>query len=246
MAASSPSTRRSPRPTSPRRLRGPRLPRGGRRPARGDLLRRDLRLRAPGRGRQAGAEPAGQGGAGRDGQRRVRQGRAAARADPSSGADPFAAMAPFRAAVDQFHQHTAPSDWIEGLVKAFVGDGLADDFYREIAAYLDPHPRPGRVLARRRRARGVRRRAGARAPSRRTTRLGGRLALWGRRLMGEALIQAQRVAAERDALSALLAGGVDRPGWTSRRSGGCSPGSPSVTPSGWPSSDSRRRSLLLG
>ncbi|MGA8210049.1 MAG: ferritin-like fold-containing protein, partial [Nocardioidaceae bacterium] len=36
-------------------------------------------------------------------------------------------------------------------------------------------------------------------------------ALWGRRLMGEALSQAQRVAAERDALSALLAGGVDRP-----------------------------------
>ena len=43
-------------------------------------------------------------------------------------------------------------------------------------------------------------------------RVGGRLALWGRRLMGEALTQAQRVAAERDALSALLAGGVDRPG----------------------------------
>ena len=43
-------------------------------------------------------------------------------------------------------------------------------------------------------------------------RLGGRLALWGRRLMGEALTQAQRVAAERDALTALLAGGIDRPG----------------------------------
>ena len=38
------------------------------------------------------------------------------------------------------------------------------------------------------------------------------MALWGRRLMGEALTQAQGVAAERDALSALLAGGVDRPG----------------------------------
>jgi hypothetical protein len=30
--------------------------------------------------------------------------------------------------------------------------------------------------------------------------------------MGEALTQAQRVAAERDALSGLLAGGIDRPG----------------------------------
>ena len=39
-------------------------------------------------------------------------------------------------------------------------------------------------------------------------RLAGRLALWGRRLVGEALSQAQRVAAERDALAALLVGGV--------------------------------------
>jgi hypothetical protein len=30
--------------------------------------------------------------------------------------------------------------------------------------------------------------------------------------MGEALSQAQRVAADRDALTALLAGGIDRPG----------------------------------
>ena len=43
-------------------------------------------------------------------------------------------------------------------------------------------------------------------------RIAGRLALWGRRLVGEALSQAQRVAAERDALSTLLVGGVDRPG----------------------------------
>jgi hypothetical protein len=39
-------------------------------------------------------------------------------------------------------------------------------------------------------------------------RVGGRLALWGRRLMGEALSQAQRVVAERDALSNLLVGGA--------------------------------------
>jgi hypothetical protein len=43
-------------------------------------------------------------------------------------------------------------------------------------------------------------------------KIAGRLALWARRLMGEALGQAQRVAAERDALAALLVGGVDRPG----------------------------------
>src|SRR3954462_6158054 len=37
------------------------------------------------------------------------------------GADPFAAMAPFRHAIDRFHEHTAPADWFEGLIKAYVG-----------------------------------------------------------------------------------------------------------------------------
>jgi hypothetical protein len=38
-------------------------------------------------------------------------------------------------------------------------------------------------------------------------RVAGRLALWARRLVGEALGQAQRVAAERESLARLLAGG---------------------------------------
>ena len=57
------------------------------------------------------------------------------------GTDPFVAMAPFRDAIDLFHTHTAPSDWFESLIKAYVGDGLADDFYREIAAFLDTDTR---------------------------------------------------------------------------------------------------------
>ncbi len=128
------------------------------------------------------------------------------------GADPFAAMKPFRTAIDQFHLHTAPSDWLEGLVKAYVGDGLANDFYREIAAYLDPDTRDLVVSSVEDDGRAaflierVRQTIAADPPT------GGRLALWGRRLMGEALTQAQRVAAERESLTALLAGGVDRPG----------------------------------
>ena len=128
------------------------------------------------------------------------------------GADPFEAMAPFQAPIDAFHVHTAPRDWLEGLVKAYVGDGLAADFYREIAAFVDSDTREliiesledagqsGFVVDRVRKAIVA------------DHRVGGRLALWGRRLMGEALSQAQRVAAERDALSALLSDGVDRPG----------------------------------
>lgn len=127
------------------------------------------------------------------------------------GADPFAAMQPFQQPFDAFHARTAPADWLEGLVKAYVGDGLAADFYREVAAFVDADTRQliieslddagqsGFVVDRVRRAIAE------------DHRVGGRLALWGRRLMGEALTQAQQVVAERDALSALLAGGVDRP-----------------------------------
>jgi hypothetical protein len=128
------------------------------------------------------------------------------------GGDPVEAMDPFHKAFDIFHTATAPSDWLEGLIKAYVGDGLAADFYREIAAFIDADTRQ-LVLASLQDAGQadfvvdrVRQEIAA------DPRIGGRLALWGRRLMGEALSQAQRVAAERDSLAALLAGGIDRPG----------------------------------
>jgi tRNA-(MS[2]IO[6]A)-hydroxylase (MiaE)-like len=128
------------------------------------------------------------------------------------GSDPFAAMAPFRDAIDLFHEHTAPSDWFESLIKAYVGDGLADDFYREIAAFLDTETRDLVVASLDSEGHAAFVVDRVRAAIYADPRLGGRLALWGRRLMGEALSQAQRVAAERDALSSLLVGGIDRPG----------------------------------
>ncbi len=128
------------------------------------------------------------------------------------GADPFEAMQPFRKPIDEFHVHTAPRDWLEGLVKAYVGDGLAADFYREIAVFVDSGTRELIIdsLEDSGQAEFVVDRVGKAIAA--DPRVGGRLALWGRRLMGEALSQAQRVAAERDALAALLSGGVDRPG----------------------------------
>ena len=53
------------------------------------------------------------------------------------GAAPGEVMAPFVAAVDAFHARTAPADWLESLVKAYVGDGIAADFYRTVATLLD-------------------------------------------------------------------------------------------------------------
>lgn len=128
------------------------------------------------------------------------------------GEDPFEVMAPFVATFEKFHTKTAPNDWLEGLVKAYVGDGLAADFYREIAAFLDAETREliMETLATTGHSEFVI--GQVRSAIEQNPRIGGRLALWGRRLMGEALSQAQQVAAERDGLTAVLVGGADRPG----------------------------------
>ena len=121
--------------------------------------------------------------------------------------DPTEAMHPFVAAIDEFHARTAPADWLEGLVKAYVGDGIAADFYRTVAELLDQRTRALvlEVLA----DTGHAEFAVARVREAIATdpRVAGRLALWARRLVGEALGQAQRVAAERESLARLLAGG---------------------------------------
>ena len=122
----------------------------------------------------------------------------------SLGVNPMEAMRPFQAPLDAFHDQTAPSDWLEGLVKAYVGDGMANDFYREVAAYVDADTRALvlEVFADAGQADFVVDRV--RAAIEPDPKVGGRLALWGRRLVGEALSQAQRIAADRDALTALL------------------------------------------
>lgn len=123
-------------------------------------------------------------------------------------ANPSAVMQPFVAPVDAFHARTAPSDWLEGLVKAYVGDGIAADFYRAVGELLDPSTRSllMTVLADSGHAEFAI--ARVREATEADPRVAGRLALWARRLVGEALGQAQRVAAEREPLARLLAGGT--------------------------------------
>jgi hypothetical protein len=124
------------------------------------------------------------------------------------GEEPTGAMEPFAAALDEFHRQTAPSDWLEGLIKAYVGDSIASDFYREVAVRLDADTRELvlRVLDDTGHSSFAVEKV--RAAIEADPRVGGRLARWARRLMGEALSQAQRVVAERDALSTMLVGGV--------------------------------------
>lgn len=127
------------------------------------------------------------------------------------GADPLVAMAPFQRPIDEFHDRTAPADWYESLVKAYVGEGLVADFYREIAFLLDRRSRE--IVTRSLEDEGQVEFAVQRVQDgiAADPRLGGRLALYGRRLMGEALVQAQTVVAERDVLTGLLAGDIGRP-----------------------------------
>lgn len=124
------------------------------------------------------------------------------------GESSAAAMEPFAKALDDFHRQTAPSDWLEGLVKAYVGDSIASDFYREIAARLDTDTRSLVLSVLDDTGHGNFAVEKVRAAIEAEPRVGGRLALWARRLMGEALSQAQRVVADRDALSMMLVGGV--------------------------------------
>jgi hypothetical protein len=124
------------------------------------------------------------------------------------GVDPAEAMAPFVPALDTFHESTRPKTWLEGLVKAYVGDGLASDFYREIASFL-PDPDKAlvlEVLADTGHADFAVREVRAAIAADRA--VAGRLALWGRRLVGEAMTQSQAVIAEHDRLAELIMAGT--------------------------------------
>src|SRR5699024_11786936 len=118
------------------------------------------------------------------------------------------AMAPFVRHFDEWHASTAPKSWLESLVKACVGDGLASDLYREMAAWVD-EPTGEIVMS-------VLSDTGYSEFAEREVRaaidadpsIRGRLALWGRRLLGEALTHAQCVVGERGGLAELVVSGA--------------------------------------
>ena len=114
--------------------------------------------------------------------------------------DPQVAMEPFVAAVDAFHTNLLPRDWVEGIAKTYVGDGIAADFYREVSGLIEQDaadvvrsvvsdtPGADYIVTR------------LRDHIASDPRVGGRLALWGRRMMGEMISQATVVANSRPAL----------------------------------------------
>ncbi|HZG90680.1 MAG TPA: ferritin-like fold-containing protein [Pseudonocardia sp.] len=117
------------------------------------------------------------------------------------------AMTPFVGPLNRYHASTAPRSWLESLVKAYVGDGLAADFYREIAGWL-PGPTGDlvqQVLADTGHSAFAEREVRSACVANRQVH--DRLALWGRRLLGEAVTQAQHIVAERDELADFIVSG---------------------------------------
>jgi hypothetical protein len=121
------------------------------------------------------------------------------------GVPPGDAMAPYANALQAFHDSTEPKDWLEAVTKAHVGDAIADDFFREMAGFIgEPdgqlvlevlhHSQYEEFAGQEIRA------AIAAAP-----KVANRLSMWARRLVGEGLSQAGRVAGERVALTTLIA-----------------------------------------
>src|SRR5271169_5887321 len=124
------------------------------------------------------------------------------------GIDVEQAMTGFVSALENYHRLTTPSTWLEALVKTYIGDALAADFYREIADAL-----PDEVADV---VRGVLAETGhsqfvvaeVRTAVASSGKQRNRLTLWARRLLGEAITQAQYVLAEHDELTDLVVSGT--------------------------------------
>lgn len=140
-----------------------------------------------------------------------RRDRVLARID-ALGGDGTAALERFGGVLAEFDARTPSSTWAERLLKAYVGYGVADDFCRLVARGLDDE---SAALVREvlddasRTELAVRELDEACAGD---DVLSSRLALWGRRLVGEALGVVQRVA-QRPEVARVLdragAGGED-------------------------------------
>ncbi|MCW2655706.1 MAG: hydroxylase [Mycobacterium sp.] len=124
------------------------------------------------------------------------------------GIDVEHAMTGYVAALENYHRLTTPSTWLEALVKTYIGDALAADFYREIADVLPDEVADvvRSVLSETGHSQFVV--AEVRAAVAASGRQRNRLTLWARRLLGEAITQAQYVLADHDELADLVVSGT--------------------------------------
>ncbi|HWK91520.1 MAG TPA: ferritin-like fold-containing protein [Luteimicrobium sp.] len=121
------------------------------------------------------------------------------------GRSPVAAMTPFDGAFADFDARTQASTWEEEVLREYVGRSVAEDFCRLCAPALDPVSRDvvlGVMEASVTDEEAVQQLGEAAAADR---VLSARLALWGRRLVGEALRLAQSLLTDSTTFVHLLA-----------------------------------------
>ncbi|WP_448630126.1 ferritin-like fold-containing protein [Cellulomonas soli] len=119
------------------------------------------------------------------------------------GGEPLVAMALYDGVLDDFDARTEPSTWWERLLTVYVGYGVADDFCRLAAGGLDDTSR-ALVLEVLDDAAHTDLAVAELDAAGTDTAVSARLALWGRRLVGEALGVVQRLVVQRPGLVRLL------------------------------------------
>src|SRR5947209_3835783 len=126
----------------------------------------------------------------------------------SRGVEVVSAMSKYVSALENYHRLTMPSTWLEALVKTYVGDALDADLYLEIADGLPDEVADvvRSALAETGHSQFVV--AEVRAAVTASGKQRSRLALWARRLYGEAITLAQYVLAELDELVDLMLSGT--------------------------------------
>ena len=124
------------------------------------------------------------------------------------GIDSAGAVERYSPIFDQYHRATTPTNWYEVLVKAYVGDGLATDFYTELAGVLPEHAQTLLADVMGQTAQSEFACEQVRAAVTRDPNLKSPLVLWGRRLLGEAITHAQWVLAAEEEVTDLLFSGA--------------------------------------
>lgn len=138
------------------------------------------------------------------------------------GVDPVAAIEPFDGQLDDFERRTAPKGWDEEILRDYVGRTAAEDFASVLAeGARDPRTRELLHEVARASATDEDAVAGLARHAEADDVLAARLALWARRVFGEALLVAQDHLSTRPVL-ASVAGELATPGteagaWVMRR-----------------------------
>jgi tRNA-(MS[2]IO[6]A)-hydroxylase (MiaE)-like len=125
------------------------------------------------------------------------------------GVDVIPTISKYASALDSYHRLTTPSTWLEALVKTYIGDALAADFYLEIADGLPDEVADVVRATMSETGHSQFVVAEVRAAVTKSGKQRSRLALWSRRLLGEAITQAQYVLAEHDELVDLVVSRTD-------------------------------------